>query len=204
MKPVAVYLRVSTEDQEKGIKSQEHAINEYLTGHGLTGVWYRDRLSGKDLKRPAFQKMQSAIFNGKHDTIVVWKLDRISRSLRDGINVMCEWFDQGIRVVSVTQQLDFNGTAGRIITPVLFALAELDRENIRENTKRGMRAAKERGAILGKRPKLFAKDITPLLQQGMSMAVAAKHLGVSRQAIYDALKREGMTPAEARCKENRK
>lgn len=198
MKPVAIYIRVSTEDQEKGLRSQEHAINEYLTGHGLKGMWYRDRLSGKDLKRPAFQMMQEAIFNGKHDTIIVWKLDRISRSLRDGINLMGDWLDQGIRVVSVTQQLDFNGTAGRIITPVLFALAELDRENIRENTKRGMRAAKARGVKLGKRPKLFAKDITPLLQQGMSMPKAAKQLGVSRQAIYNALQREGMTPEEAR------
>jgi DNA invertase Pin-like site-specific DNA recombinase len=76
----------------------------------------------------------------------------------------------------------------------------MERESIRENTKRGLAAAKARGAKLGKRPKLFAKDITPLLRNGLSMSQVARELGKSRQVCYDALKREGIDVTAARPK----
>ena len=79
--------------------------------------------------------------------------------MRDGVNVLTDWCDKGIRVVSVAQQIDFNGTVGRLIASVLLAVAEMEREGISKNVKRGMAAAKARGVKLGKRPKLFAKDI---------------------------------------------
>jgi DNA invertase Pin-like site-specific DNA recombinase len=69
--------------------------------------------SGDNLKRPAFDQLQAAVFAGEVGTIVTYKLDRLSRSLRDGINVLGEWCDKGLRVVSVAQQIDFNGTVGR-------------------------------------------------------------------------------------------
>lgn len=190
---VAVYLRVSTLDQEKGLASQEKAIASYLAGHGFSEVvWYRDRLSGKDTRRPAFQRLQKDIFAGRIRTVVCWKLDRLSRSMRDGINVLADWLEKGIRVVAVSQQFDFSGSVGQLVAGLLFAVAQMERENLRENTKRGMAAAKARGVRLGKRPKLFAKDIVPLLEQGQSIASVAKAMGVSRQAIYDALSREGI------------
>jgi DNA invertase Pin-like site-specific DNA recombinase len=190
MSRVAVYLRVSTLDQEKGIQSQEKALADYLEGHGIADVkWYRDRLSGSTTKRPAFEELQRDIFNGKVKMVVVWKLDRLSRSLRDGINILTDWLERDVRIVAVSQQLDFSGTTGRMVASLLFAVAELERESIRENTKRGLAAAKARGVKLGKRPKLFAKDIQPLLDQGLSMSAAARHLGRSRQACYDALAR---------------
>jgi len=194
---VAVYVRVSTLDQEKGLASQEKAIASYLAGHGFEGAtFYRDRLSAKDTRRPAFQRLQKDIFAGRIRTVVCWKLDRLSRSMRDGINVLTDWLEQGIRVVSVSQQFDFAGASGKLIAAVLFAVAEMERENLRENTKRGMAAAKAKGVRLGKRPKLFAKDILPLLEQGQSIASVAKTMGVSRQAIYDALSREGIALAD--------
>jgi len=189
----AIYVRVSTLDQEKGIKSQEKALADYAKGHGIDGiVWYRDRLSGATTKRPAFERLQRDIFNGKVKTVICWKLDRLSRSLRDGINVLCDWIDKDIRVVAVSQQLDFSGAVGQMVAGILFAVAQMERENIRENTKRGLLAAKAKGVKLGKRPKLFAADIVPLLDGGMSIGAAARKLAVSRQAIYDALKRDGV------------
>jgi DNA invertase Pin-like site-specific DNA recombinase len=101
-------------------------------------------VSGKDLKRPGFDRLQKAVFNGQVKCIVVWKLDRISRSVRDGINTLCDWIDQDVRVVAVTQQLDFAGKLGQIIAPLLFALAQMERENLRENTKRGIAVARSR------------------------------------------------------------
>jgi DNA invertase Pin-like site-specific DNA recombinase len=190
-KQTALYIRVSTLDQTKGLKSQEKALRDYYNNQGFTNVvWYKDELTGSTINRPAFNKLQKDIFNGKIGTVICWKLDRLSRSLQDGINVLCEWLKKDIRIISVTQQLDFSGATGQLIASVLFAVAAMERETLRENTKRGMLAAKARGVKLGKRPKLFAKDIKPLLQKGMSIGEVADKLGKTRQAIYNALKRE--------------
>ena len=144
--------------------------------------------------------MQKAIFSGKVDAVVVWKLDRLSRSLKDGIIILTDWLEKGIRVIATSQQLDFSGAVGQMIASVLFAVAAMERENLRENTKRGIAAAKARGVKLGKRPKLFANDIVPLLQDGYSIAKVSKKLGKTRQAIYDALKRENIDLNKLRVK----
>ena len=192
-KMVAVYCRVSTFDQEKGLKSQEKALKEYCSNHGLNNLlWYRDKITGSTTNRTAFNKLQSDIFDGKVDTVVCWKLDRLSRSLKDGINILTDWLEKDVRVIAIAQQLDFSGAAGQLIASVLFAVAAMERENLRENTKRGMAAAKAKGVKLGKRPKLFAKDIVPLLQNGLSIGETAEKLGKTRQAIYNALKREAI------------
>lgn len=189
---VAAYVRVSTLDQEKGIRSQERAIEQYLEGHGLEAVWYRDRLSGKDTNRPDFEKLQRDIFNGKVNTVVCWKLDRLSRSMRDGINILCDWIEKDVRVVSVSQQLDFSGTVGRMVASVLFAVAEMERENLRENTKRGLAAARAKGVKLGRRPTIKADGVVMLLRDGMTITAISERLGMTRQAIYKALKRDGI------------
>ena len=203
MKKVAVYIRVSTYDQEKGLQSQEKALKDYCSNHGLTNlVWYKDRITGSKLDRPAFNKLQKAIFNGKIDTVVVWKLDRLSRSLKDGINILTDWLDKDVRIIATSQQLDFSGAVGQMIASVLFAVAAMERENLRENTKRGIAAARARGVKLGKRPKLFAKDIVPLLQAGDSIAKVSQKLGKTRQAIYDTLKRENIDLTKLRQQSN--
>ena len=190
-KLVAVYCRVSTFDQEKGLRSQEKSLRDYCGNHGLVRlVWYKDRITGSTTNRPAFNKLQRDIFNGKIETVVCWKLDRLSRSLKDGINILTDWLEKDVRVIATAQQLDFSGNVGQLIASVLFAVAAMERENLRENTKRGLAAAKSRGVKLGKRPKLFAKDIVPLLKDGLTIADVSKRLGKSRQAVYNALKRE--------------
>jgi len=190
---VAVYCRVSTFDQEKGLKSQEKALKEYCNNHGLTNLlWYRDKITGSTTNRTAFNKLQSDIFDGKVGTVVCWKLDRLSRSLKDGINILTDWLEKDVRVIAIAQQLDFSGAVGQLIASVLFAVAAMERENLRENTKRGMAAAKAKGVKLGKRPKLFAKDIVPLLQNGLSIGEVAEKLNKTRQAVYNALKREAI------------
>ncbi len=192
-KRVGIYVRVSTFDQKKGLLSQKEALKDYCINHNLTGrKWYRDRVSGATTDRPAFKKLQADIFAGKINTVIVWKLDRLSRSLKDGINIIINWTDKGVRIISVSQQIDFNGTTGKLIASVLLAVAQMERENISENVKRGMVAAKANGVKLGKRPKLFSKDIIPLLQDNMSISDVAENLGVSRPAIYNCLKRENI------------
>lgn len=193
MPKVAAYIRTSLEAQGHGLDSQERAIRDYLRNHGITdAVFYCDAAGAGTLKRPAFERLQRDVFKGKVRTVVVWKLDRISRSLKDGINTLCGWLEKDVRVIAVSQQLNFSGAVGQLVASVLFAVAAMERETLRENTRRGMAAAKARGVQLGKRPKLFAKDIVPLLDSGMSLSQVARTLGKSRQAVYTALAREGV------------
>lgn len=190
---VAVYIRVSTDQQGKGADSQRKEIESYLEGHNIEGVrWYEDRLSGKNTKRPEFQRMQKDIFQGKVKMVICWSLDRLSRSLRDGINTLSDWLEKEVRVVCVAQQFDLSGPAGELVAAVLFSLAQMERKAISENVKRGLAAAKKRGVKLGKRPSIKTKELRELVSSGMGVSAIAKRLKRSRQGIYKALEREGI------------
>lgn len=192
-KAVGIYIRVSTLDKQiKGMQSQEQALLEYCNNHGMTNIKiYMDKMSGGKIDRPQLNKLQQDIFMGKIGTVLCWKLDRLSRSLKDGINLLVDWLDRDVRVIAVSQQFDFSGGVGKLIASVLLGIAEMERINIRENIVRGMKAAKERGVkIGGKEPKIFAEDILKLKEQGLKMTEIAKELGCSRQALYLALERD--------------
>ena len=161
-KITAIYLRVSTLDKHKGLQSQQHTLQEYTDNHGFPHVQiYADRVTGATLDRPALQRLQQDIFEGKVDTVIVWKLDRLSRSLRDGINVLTDWLEKGIRVISVSQQFDFSGAVGKLISSVLFAVAEMERQNIRENIIRGQQVARAAGKRWGGSRKGRLVNISP-------------------------------------------
>lgn len=187
---VAAYIRVSTDHQSKGEASQEHVIQQYLDNHGLDAKFYRDRLSGGTINRPEFKKLQKAIFNGQVKTVIVWKLERIARSQREGINLLHDWLSKDVRVVSVAQQIDFSGTIGQMIAGLLFALGQLDLETIRENTKRGLAAARARGVQLGRRPSISVEQVQVELAKGVSVAEAAKNLSCSRQSVYRLIRQQ--------------
>lgn len=179
----AIYVRVSTVGQNES--GQRREISRWLKGNGISDVkWYVDRESGKTLDRPAFQQLQADIFAGDVKTVVVWKLDRLSRSLRDGINTLCDWCDRGLRIVSVTQQIDFSGAIGKMIASVLFAVAEMERDNIRERQAAGIAAAKERGAYRGRKPgatKAKPTRAATLRAQGLTIGEVAQAMGVSER-----------------------
>ena len=99
--------------------------------------------------------------------------------------------DRGIRVVSISQQFDFSGSVGKLIASVLLGIAEMERQNIRENIRRGMQNAKAKGVkIGGSKPKITADDVLPLKAKGMSVSAIARELQCSRQTVYSALERK--------------
>ena len=191
-KLTALYVRVSTVGkQEKGLDSQEQALIEYCHNHGITNYkFYRDRQTGGNLDRPALKKLQQDIFRGRISTVIVWKLDRISRSLKDGIALLVDWLECGLRIVAVAQQFDFNGAIGQLVASVLLGIAQMEQENIRENISRGMQAAKKRGVqIGGSKPKIKLQEVVELQKQGNTISNIARKLNCSRQTVYAALQR---------------
>ncbi|MFW6154884.1 MAG: recombinase family protein, partial [Planctomycetota bacterium] len=164
---------------------------------GRRGGRRPEKLNGCE-RLPDFNKLQKAIFNGQVRTVVCWKLDRLSRSLRDGINLLADWWDRDVRVIAIAQQLDFSGPAGRMIAPILFALAEMERENLRENTLRGLVAARAKGKKLGRPRSVRGSSVARMMENGLSIPDIARRLDVSRPTVYTALKREGLDPNDYR------
>ncbi len=182
----AVYLRVSTVGQS--LASQRAEVDRWLKGHGIgQPLMFTDKSTGDNLERPGFTALQEAIFNGEVDTVVVYKLDRLARSLRDGVNTLTDWLDRGVRVVSVSQQFDFSGATGKLIAAVLLGVAEMEQETRRERQAAGIAIAKQSGKYLGRKPgsvKSEPAKAKRLVERGVSVTDVAARLGVSRQTIY--------------------
>jgi len=187
MKIVACYVRVSTVGQNEA--GQKREIRRWLKGNGIdpnTVRWYVDKESGDTLDRPAFQQLQNDVFMGDVGTVVIWRLDRLSRTIRDGLNVLCDWCDRSLRVVSVSQQIDFNGTVGKIIASVLFGVAEMEQQTRRERQAAGIAAAKEAGIYIGRKPgttKAKPARAKRLADKGLTHGEIATALGVSRRTV---------------------
>jgi DNA invertase Pin-like site-specific DNA recombinase len=193
-KIVAAYVRVSTIGQNEA--GQRAEIERWLTGNGIDPEavrWYLDKgKSGDNLNRPDFERLQAAVFAGEVGTIVTYKLDRLSRSLRDGINVLCEWCDKGLRVVSVTQQIDFNGTVGKMLAAVLLGIAEMEQETRRERQAAGIAVAKVAGKYRGRQPgttKAAPESALKLRDKGLSAEEIAGSMGVSRNTVFVYLRK---------------
>lgn len=201
---IACYCRISSYDQKAD--SQKAAMTRWLDGHGirLEDVrWFEDTETGATLERPAFAAMQKAIFDGAVKTVVVWKLDRISRSQKDGITLLADWCERGVRVVSVTQQIDLSGSVGRLIASVLFGIAEIEREHIRERQAAGIAVAKARGVYTGRKQgttKQKPARAWELADQGLNKTEIARALGVSPQTVWRYLKRRPRRPKTMKVK----
>lgn len=184
-KRVACYVRISTCSQNEA--SQRAAIQRWLDGHGITdATWYVDTGSRDHLDRPEFQRMQHDVFLGEVDTILVFKLDRISGSLRDGINALCGWLDKGVRLVSVTQGHDFSGTVGKMVAGLLFSVSEMEQETRRERQAEGIKAAKKRGVYFGRKPGTFKakpRRARQLRERGFTDSEIAAAMKVSRRTV---------------------
>jgi len=199
---VAAYVRVSTSRQKHD--SQQKVLEEYVANHALQVTWYADVCSGKTTQRPGFERLQSDIFRGRVGRVIVYKLDRLSRRLVDGVRILSDWVDAGITVTSVTQGIDCSGSTGRLYANLLLVLAEWERENLIERVCDGLDAARAKGTRLGRPPgtghplPLASRKVNPLLahslrEQGIPVSAIAAKFRCSRPAIYQALAAE--TPA---------
>jgi DNA invertase Pin-like site-specific DNA recombinase len=185
---IACYCRVSTQHQKND--SQRSEIEKWVRNNGLdlsTIRWFEDQESGTSFNRPALKQMQKAIFEGLIQTVIVWKLDRISRRQRDGINLLADWCDQGIRVVSITQQIDLSGAVGRMVASVMFGLAEIEMEYRRERQIAGISVAKQAGVYKGRKKgttKGQPKRAQDLKKQGLSVEEIANAMDVSKRTVF--------------------
>lgn len=189
-KKIACYLRVSTRDKQT-TKSQRHSIREWARAQRIQPdslKWFEDTLSGAKADRPALSRMMRAVERGSIDTVVVYRLDRLSRSTRGGLEILSTIPDQQIRVVSVSQNIDFNGAMGKFLATLFLAISEFERETIVERIRDGLAAARANGKVLGRPCNLKRlSKIRTMKAEGSSVQDIADELGCSRQNIYRSL-----------------
>ena len=191
-KAIACYVRVSTTGQNEA--GQRAEIERWLTGNSIdpaTALWFIDKRSGDNLKRPGFEQLQAAIFAGHVGTVVVFKLDRISRKLGEGLDVLCKWCERGLRVVAVTQMIDFNGILGKMLAAVLLGIAEMEQETRKERQAAGIAVARKSGKYLGRKKgttKALPERALKLKATGLTADEIAASLGVSRNTVFRYIK----------------
>lgn len=176
------YARVSTADQN--LAMQTDALQEA----GCEKL-FEDKVSGKSKERPNLNKMLSMLRSG--DTVVVWKLDRLGRSLKDLISIVANMEEMGVNLVSIKDGIDTTSPIGKFTFQLFGALAEFEVAMIKERTKAGLIAARARGRK-GGRPKGLSKEAmskayaikTLYDQQEKSMEEIAKDMGLSRTTCY--------------------
>ena len=184
IKRAAIYVRCSTAEQETEV--QETELREYCEKRGWSYILYRDKgQSGAKNDRPALNSMLNDLRRRKFDVVVVWALDRLARSLKQLLSVSEECRLLGVDLVSLRQSIDTTLPAGRLTFQILGAVAEFERELLRERVKAGMAQARRSGKHCGRpaRRRFHMAEVERmrlLRSQGTSVRKLAKDFGTSQ------------------------
>lgn len=180
------YARVSTSEQDTSLQL------DALEKAGCERV-YQEAFTGSSRERPELIRCLDAARKG--DTLTVWRLDRLGRSLKDLVAIITELEERGVGFRSVTEAIDTTTAGGKLVFHIFAALAEFERTLIQERTKAGLAAARARGRKGGRRPVMTASDVKKaaamLSDPMMTKVEVAEHFRVSRTTLNASLKREG-------------
>ena len=183
IKRIAIYARVSTDDQKADL--QLDALRQYAEARGLTIYKeYIDQISGAKTSRPALDEMLADARRRRFDAVCVWKIDRLGRSVAHLLTVLAELQSLDAAFISLQEAIDTGTPAGRMVFTFLGAVAEFERAIIAERVRAGMQAAKKRGKHCG-RPKadfdfLLAEK---LRSEGISLAEIALSVRTSQATL---------------------
>jgi DNA invertase Pin-like site-specific DNA recombinase len=181
------YARVSTQDQTLDLQT------DALTQAGCEKI-FTDTMSGAKVERPGLQEAMHHLRAG--DTLVVWRLDRLGRTLKHLIATVTKLSDQDIGFMSLQEHIDTTTSGGKLIFHIFGALAEFEREIIRERTNAGLQAARARGRM-GGRPKIQSLDPKKMAlakqlhdDQKVPVSVICAQLQIGRSTLYRYLRDE--------------
>ncbi len=177
------YARVSTQDQNLTLQT------DALSKTGCNKV-FTEQISGKTKERPELNKLKEHLREG--DTVVVWRLDRLGRSLKDLIELVNEFEKMGVAFRSLTENIDTGSSGGKLVFHIFGALAEFERNLIADRTMAGLAAARARGRVGGRKPKLNESKVktaqTMYDSKQHSIKAICETLGISKPTLYKYLK----------------
>ncbi len=186
---IAIYARVSTQDQST--ESQLLDLRQYATSRGWSVFKeYTDNgVSGSTDNRPALRELMADAKKRRFGAVLVWRFDRMARSTKHLILALEEFRNLGIDFVSFQENIDTSSPLGSAIFTIISAVAQLERDIIRERVKMGLRRARENGKRLG-RPQGTSLDIeaaSRLRREGMGLRQIAEKLGSSKTTVARVL-----------------
>lgn len=177
------YARVSTEDQRLDLQLDD------LKKAGCKTI-YQEKASGGKSDRPELANCIKSLRPG--DTLVVWKLDRLGRSMTDLLNIVNSLPERGVAFESLTENLDTSSATGKLLFHIFGAMADFERSLAKERTVAGLKAARKRGRVGGRPRKLDpmrVQEARLLVDNGIPMSRVAKTFGVSRTTLWNWLRR---------------
>jgi DNA invertase Pin-like site-specific DNA recombinase len=194
---IGIYERVSSVKQDTAAQHGELATwAQQQEAKGESIVWYTDKQSGKTMRRPGFQRLEADIRAGKIKQVVVWRLDRLGRTM-GGLTTFLEHLEkEGIGFFSLKDGFDLSSASSRFTLNILASVAKFETEVRAERIAAGIAAKKARGESWGNgRPKGSSHKATPevrrqitrMKQQGEKVAVIARVCKISRQTVYQVL-----------------
>ncbi len=180
----AIYARVSTFDQEP--ENQLAELRQYVTARGWSGHEYTDRgISGAKETRPALDALMIEVKRKRVDVVILWSLDRLGRSLRHLVGLLDEFRALDVALVSLREGLDSTTPAGRLMWGIVGAIAEFEKERLRERVLAGLARARASGRRLGPTPhRITAEDLART--NDLSVRRAAAELGIPRSVLHRA------------------
>ncbi len=181
---IALYARCSTAEQS--VDLQVDGLRDYAKARGfeILAEYLDQGVSGARAKRPALDRLLDDARRRQFDAVLVWKLDRLGRSLHHLLTILGEFDELGVRFVSLDDAIDTSTAAGRLFMQMRGAFAEYELAQVRERTRAGVAAARRRGRRLGRpRAYLNVDRARELLAQGRSLSSVATELGVSRRTL---------------------
>lgn len=178
------YARISTSDQSTDLQ------RDALLAAGCSRI-FSDEMSGARADRPGLKQALDYVREG--DTLAVWRLDRVGRSVAHLIEVVGELERRGVALQSLTEQIDTSSPSGKLVFHVFSAIAEFERNLIRERVTAGLEAARKRGRI-GGRPKVVdaakARSIRAMKSQGLTTSEILESAQISRATLFRFYKEE--------------
>jgi DNA invertase Pin-like site-specific DNA recombinase len=198
MKRAALYMRVSTKGHGQTTETQALALRDYAGHRGFAVVEeYRDEgISGSKDSRPALDRLMHDARARKFDVVVVARFDRFARSVSHLLRALEEFSHLGVDFVSLSESIDTATPMGRLIFTVLGAVAELERNLIKERISLGISRARKQGKQLGRpRVEIDPLQVAGLRARGYSLNQIAEKLGIGRGTVERALQLPSQKPS---------
>lgn len=190
----ALYARISTADKNQDLETQLQPLREWASKLGYETIEFLEQgISGAKESRPELDKMMTLVRRHQVDAVVVWKLDRLGRSLQHLLQMLNEFRQSNVRFLSYTEVWDTATPQGRLMFQLVGAFAEYERSMIAERVRAGIARAKAQGHRFGrKRANVPVKKIINAYRESGSIRAAARAVGCNPGIAYHRLKEAGL------------
>ena len=181
---VALYARVSTLNQDTEVQLMALRTHVEQRGWEIVEEFIDRGVSGAKEKRPALNRLLKAAWAGKIQAVLVWRFDRFARSVKHLMTALEQFRSLHVHFISLQEQFDTSSPIGQALFTIIGAMAQLERDIIRERVKAGLERARAMGVRLGRPPaKGNPEEIVRLKQEGHSIADIARTVGCSRSTV---------------------